>query len=66
MDKYSFLKQLIRDGTIEIYINMNDVFVPAADNEEIEHNELDEVLNILDKDGYDKAIDWVKKKRDKQ
>ena len=53
---------------LHLLLNMNDVFVPAADAEEITEDELNEIwlawINAADKGAA--LVEWVRAKREKQ
>jgi len=51
------------DGTVNLYININDYFAPAADAENIPTNEIPKLFDMYRKDGYDGVAQYVADKR---
>jgi hypothetical protein len=51
------------DGTVNLYINVNDYFAPAADAENIPTNEIPKLFDMYRKDGYDGVAQYVADKR---
>ena len=51
------------DGTVNLYININDYFAPAADAENIPTNEIPKLFDMYHKDGYDGVAQYVADKR---
>lgn len=58
----------VTGDTLSFLISLNDVFVPAADAQEVEPEEIDEYYDLLciddnDKANYDRVIELIKNKR---
>src|SRR5271165_5093049 len=49
--------------TTEIYVNCNDIFVPAADAENIPEDKIEELYKYWKEDRKEGAIKWVRKQR---
>lgn len=50
-------------GTVNLYININDYFAPAADAENIPTNEIPKLFEMYRKDGYNGVAQYVADKR---
>jgi hypothetical protein len=51
------------DGTINLYINVNDYFAPAADAESLPHKDIPKLFDMYRKDGYNGVYQYVADKR---
>lgn len=53
-----------KDGsTAELYINVNDYFVPAADAESLPHKDISKLFEMYKENGYDGICQYVADKR---
>lgn len=57
--KYLNLDKSIQKETIVVFVNINDIFVPAADALEITTGELPIVFDLYQKYSYDGVIQWA-------
>jgi hypothetical protein len=51
------------NGTINLYINVNDYFAPAADAESLSHIDIQKVFEMYKESGYYGIIQYVADKR---
>ena len=51
------------DGTVNLYININDYFAPAADAENLPTNEIPKLFDMYRKDSYNGVAQYVADKR---
>ena len=51
------------DGTVNLYININDYVAPAADAENLPTNEIPKLFEMYRKDGYNGVAQYVADKR---
>lgn len=50
-------------GTVNLYININDYFAPAADAESLPHKDVPKLFDMYRKDGYSGVSQYVADKR---
>jgi hypothetical protein len=51
------------DGTINLYINVNDYFAPAADAESLPHKDIPKLFEMYKENGYNGICQYVADKR---
>ena len=51
------------DGTVNLYININDYFAPAADAESLPTKDIAKLFDMYRKDGYNGVAKYVADKR---
>lgn len=51
------------DGTVNLYININDYFAPAADAENLPTKDIAKLFEMYRKDGYNGVAQYVADKR---
>lgn len=51
------------DGTVNLYININDYFAPAADAENLPTKDIPKLFEMYRKDGYNGVAQYVADKR---
>jgi hypothetical protein len=51
------------NGTVNLYINVNDYFAPAADAESLPHKDIPKLFEMYRKDGYSGVSQYVADKR---
>ena len=51
------------NGTVNLYININDYFAPAADAESFPHNDIPKLFDMYRKDGYSGVAQYVADRR---
>jgi hypothetical protein len=51
------------DGTVNLYININDYFAPAADAENLPTSDIAKLFEMYRKDGYNGVAQYVADKR---
>lgn len=50
-------------GTVNLYINVNDYFAPAADAESLPHKDISKLFEMYKENGYDGICQYVADKR---
>jgi hypothetical protein len=51
------------NGTVNLYINVNDYFVPAADAESFSHKDIAKLFDMYKENGYNGVAQYVADKR---
>ena len=65
---YGYSSWTVNGSELSFIISVNDVFVPAADAQEVEPEEIDQYYDLLciddnELNGYDRVIELIRTKR---